>query len=85
VQAIYVKENMLTDKLILWKCDKDIPLFNLEDFKCEKYLHSVNDPEDEDRYFAQLVLEKIPDIEKCIRYLKTYTHALSIKLIKVFF
>jgi hypothetical protein len=64
VQAVYVKRNMPTDKLLLGKCDKDIPLFNLEDFKYEIYLHSAHDPEDEVRYFAQWVPEKIPDTEK---------------------
>lgn len=71
VQAVYVKGNVPTDKLLLEKCDKNIALFNLEDFKCEKYLHSVHDPEDEVRYFAQWIPEKIPDMEKCIRYPKS--------------
>ena len=57
--------------LLAAECDKHIPLFNFEDFSCEKYLHLIHDPKDEFPYFAQWVPEKIPDKEKRIRYPKT--------------
>jgi len=66
VQAVYVKDNIL-----IAEYDKHIPLFNLKGFSCEKYLNSVHDPEDEVQYFAQWVIENIPDKEKCITYLNT--------------
>ena len=62
--AIFVK-----DRLLIAECDKHIPLFKLEDFNCEKYLHSIHDPdsihdpEDQVQYFAQRMPEKIPDKE----------------------
>jgi hypothetical protein len=67
VRAVYVKGSVPTDKVLIEKCDINIPLFNLEDFNCEKYPHSIQDPEDEVRFFAQWILSKMPDIAKSIR------------------
>ena len=46
-EAVYVKGNIPMDKLLIAESDKHIPLFNFEDFCCEKYLHSIHDQEDE--------------------------------------
>ena len=46
VQALYIKGILPTDKILVVECDKHISLFNLEDFRCEKYPHSIHHPED---------------------------------------
>ena len=58
---LYVKGNVPTEKLLLVKFDKHILLFNLEDFKCEKYQNSIHHPEDEARCFSEWVPEKVSD------------------------
>ena len=72
VEALYVKGNVPTDKVLIQKCDPRIPLFNLEEFKCPKFEGGYHRPEDEVRFFAQWIPKNIPDREKSIRHVKNY-------------
>jgi hypothetical protein len=79
VKALYVKGIVPTDKLMILEYDINIPLFNLEDFGCEKYPNAIHRPIDEVRFFMQWVPEKIPHVDKCVRYplMQNKTHPIS--------
>jgi hypothetical protein len=70
VTALYVKGNVPSDKLLIEKCKSDIPLFNLEDFGCEKFPGKIHNPEDEVRFFSKWIPIHIPSRNMCVRYSK---------------
>ena len=52
MEALYIKGNVPSNKLLIKNCDPRIPVFNLEEFKYPKLEGAYLCPEDEAKFFA---------------------------------